>query len=121
MISVKETKRIREHLNCTHIVIFGVDENGNQHVATHGETAQNAIEAAKAGNNLKEALGWDSALCRSMPVTRNCKNCFYYKPDYGHHCMNGWSQDGSTGHCEYEIENIATDAESKCHCFQPKV
>lgn len=118
-ISIKETKQIREMLGLSHIVIFGVDTSG-QHVSTHGKTMQNAREAAKAGNKLKKSLGWPEDMCRDNPLPRQCKNCFFYKPDYGIHCMNGWSDDGSRGHCMFEPTRIATTEENVCHNFEPK-
>ena len=31
-----------------------------------------------------------------------CKGCVYYKANYGIHCFNGWSNDGSSGDCLLE-------------------
>jgi len=101
-ISIPKVKAIREDLGATHLVVFAIAENGQQHIATHGKTQVNANEAAKAGNKLKVALGWPGDLCTAAPLERKCKNCDFYKPDYGIHCCNGWSQDGSHGFCLYE-------------------
>lgn len=120
MIPIKEAKRIREELGLTHIVIFGVNAEGQQHVATHGETRQNAREAAKAGNKLKAALGWPEDLCKAQPLERICKNCAYYKPDYGMWCFNGWSGDGSRGDCLVEPKTQRVGAESGCRYFEPR-
>jgi len=119
-IPIATVKRWREEVDATHLVVFAMDRDGNkQHVATHGETAQNATEAAKAGNKLKGALGWPDELCHAKPLARICKNCTYYKPDYGIHCMNGWSGDGSRGWCQYEPTRIGKGEDCKCSCFEP--
>ena len=120
-IPIKEIKRIREELNFTHIVIFGVDANNKQYVATHGLTAKNAKEAAEAGNKLKSVLGWPEALCNDKPLERICKNCNWYEPDYGIFCANGWTRDGSDGYCLLEPEKIPTKANSKCSFFEPRI
>ena len=82
-IPISEAKNIREQLGMTHVVIFAVDKNGKQYVVTHGETIHNAKEAAKAGNKLKDVLGWPKDLCKSTPLPRIHKNCIYYEADYG--------------------------------------
>jgi len=120
MISIAEAKRIREELGMTHIIIIGVDKDNKQHVATYGETEGNAIEAAKAGNYLKKSLGWPEELCNAVPLERKCENCTYYKPDYGMHCMNGWTGNGSNGDCMFEPQKIRVLAVDKCSHFCPK-
>ena len=119
-IPISKVKAIREDLGATHLVIFAIAENGQQHVATHGKTQANANEAAKAGNKLKVTLGWPGDLCTATPLERKCKNCDFYKPYYGIHCFNGWSQDGSHGFCLYEPKRTNTDQELKCSHFEPK-
>jgi hypothetical protein len=121
MIEISEAKAIRESLNVTHLVLFAVDANGAQHVATHGLTEKNATEAAEAGNNLKAALGWEAALCSSKPVQRICKNCTYYEPDFGTYCVNGWSKFGDTGHCMCAPEKVKVEDSRKCALFEPKI
>jgi hypothetical protein len=118
-IKISDAKRIREELGATHLVIFAVGADGVQHVATHGETRQHAKQAATAGNNLKKALGWPANLCADQPLPRTCKNCAYWKADWGTHCFNGWSGDGSTGYCKYEPQQIKTAKDSTCHHFEP--
>ena len=118
-ISISQAKSIQEILGATHVVIFSMDKNG-QHVATHGETEQHAIEAAKAGNNLKSALGWPDDLCKSSPLPRTCGNCTFYKPDYGMWCFNGWSGDGSNGRCLVEPSVTRVGKEHGCRHFEPK-
>jgi hypothetical protein len=118
-ISISQAKQIREQFGATHLVIFAIDPDGTQHVATHGLTEQNAQEAAKAGNKLKAALGWDDELCHARPLPRVCKNCTFFEKDYGVWCANGWSGDGSTGWCQLEPERVKVDAKGKCRHFEP--
>ncbi|MFH1984789.1 MAG: hypothetical protein ABIL58_23355 [Pseudomonadota bacterium] len=75
MIPIKDVKDFREALGLTHLVVFGVDPDGVQHVATHGGTVEQAKQAADAGNHLKAALRWPSDLCKSTPLERVCGNC----------------------------------------------
>lgn len=119
-ISVAQAKEVRESLGLTHVVIFGVSDGGEQHVATHGQTEQNAHEAAVAGNKLKSSLGWPQDLCTAKPVRRVCENCTYYKPDYGTWCFNGWSGDGSYGKCLVEPAASRVGKEHGCRYFEPK-
>jgi hypothetical protein len=119
-ITISTVKSIRELLGATHLVLFAVDEEGNQHVATHGLTEADAKVAAQAGNNLKAALGWDSTLCKSQPLSRYCKNCAYWKVDWGMHCFNGWSGDGSEGYCRFEPTHVKTRMDNLCGFFSPK-
>lgn len=118
-ISISQVKSIREMLGATHVVIFAADGE-EQHVATHGATEVQARQAAQAGNKLKAALGWPENLCRDTPLERKCANCTFYKADYGTFCVNGWSDDGSRGYCLFQPGKIPTQAESKCHNFEPK-
>lgn len=46
-----------------------------------------------------------------------CKDCKYYKADWGMWCVNGWSKDGSTGWCRYEPAHIATRGNDECSHF----
>jgi hypothetical protein len=118
-ITIAKAKSIREELGVTHLVIFAVSEDGTQHVATHGLTQKNARDAAKAGNNLKLALKWPEGMCKDSPLPRQCRNCIYWKADYGIHCFNGWSQDGSTGFCRLEPSHTKTAESNFCHHFEP--
>ena len=81
MITIKDTKKIREKLKLTHIVIFGISEGGKQHVSTHGKTKTDAIQAAEAGNKLKAHLGWPENMCNSKPLERICGNCSFWRYD----------------------------------------
>lgn len=80
MITVKRAKELREEFGFTHLIIFGVDKEGNQHLATHGNNKINAEESAKAGNIIKENLGWPKDLCNSKPLERICNNCDFWEP-----------------------------------------
>lgn len=119
-IPIKKAKQIREDLGATHLVIFAIDAEGQQHVVTHGDTRQHSWSAASAGNKLKAALGWPKNLCQETPLPRECKNCAYYKPDYGTHCFNGWTGDGSNGICMYEPARVAVTHRETCGHFEPK-
>lgn len=118
-ISIAQANDIRESIGATHLVIFAIDAEGKQHVATHGETEQHAREAATAGNKFKTALGWPEDLCNAKPLQRMCKNCTYFKVDYGTWCFNGWSGDGSTGWCRFEPQHVKVDSNNKCGFFSP--
>ncbi len=78
-IGIKHVKKIREDLNLDMIVIFGVSEDGAQHVATHGRTVLDARIAAQNGNDLKKALHWPAELCADKPIKRICEHCDYWK------------------------------------------
>lgn len=79
MIKIAQVKKVREDLNLTHVVIFGIDENGTHHICTHGKTQRQAKQAAEAGNSLKKGLNWPEDLCNSKPLERICKNCSFWK------------------------------------------
>jgi hypothetical protein len=120
-ITIEQAKRWREEAGATHLVVFSVDKDGSQHVATHGESELNAAESAKAGNALKSFLGWPEDLCRAKPVQRVCKNCTFYRPDYGVFCVNGWSGNGSKGNCLcLPGSRPSTEERDTCSMFQPK-
>lgn len=119
-IKISEVNEIRAQLGATHLVLFAVAPDGTQHVATHGGTEVESRQAAEAGNNLKTALGWDKTLCRDEPLERRCKNCTFYEADYGMHCFNGWSKDGSTGFCQMEPVKTNVTDNQKCRHFEPR-
>ena len=101
-IKINAAKEIADEYGWPVVVIFAADYDGQQHVTTYGTTNLDSKNAAKAGNNLKKSLGWPENLCQSVPVERICENCRFYDPDYGIHCFNGWSGDGSSGWCLVE-------------------
>jgi len=118
-IPISEAKRVLENNEMTRVVIFATSADGMQYVATFGKTAQNAQEAAKAGNRLKESLGWDQE--PAVPLKRICENCDFYKPDYGMHCFNGWSGDGSSGDCMVAPKRSSRNASDRaCALWEPK-
>jgi len=120
-ITIPEIKAIRETIGGTHVVLYAVDTEGNMHVATHGETAKQAGEAAIAGNKLKAALGWPDNLCHDKPLPRIHENCHFYEKDWGIHCFNGWSGDGTNGHCHLEPKKEWVKGEEiACRHFEPK-
>ena len=119
-ISISTVKEIREQIGATHLVLFAFGSDGTQHVATHGETERNGIEAAELGNNLKRYLGWDESMCKTKPLERKCKNCTFYEADYGTHCFNGWSKTGDSGYCLVEPVKTTVDSEQKCRYFEPR-
>jgi len=104
-IPIAKVKEWREQIDTTHLIVFAIGRDGKQHVATHGETEQNAKEAATAGNKLKGALGWPETLCRALPLERLCKNCVFYKPD-----MRGEKQIGVTFERKDVEQNVLLEA-----------
>jgi len=50
-----------------------------------------------------------------------CKECLYYKPDYGIFTATGWTGDGSKGYCCVEPKKIRVEGKRvKCKYFEPK-
>ena len=84
MITIKKIKELRESFGFTHLVLFGICKGGKQHIATHGETMENAKEAAEMGNRLKAILNWPEDLQKAEPLRRICGNCFYWVKE-GHY------------------------------------
>ncbi len=35
-----------------------------------------------------------------------CKDCQYYKPDYGIFTATGWTQNGTSGYCQGEPKEV---------------
>ena len=118
-LSVAQAKHIRELVGATQIVILARDGN-EMTVATHGKTKRDGVVAAKDGNTLKKLIGFPDSACHDSPLPRICKNCTFYKPDYGTWCFNGWSGDGSRGHCLVEPSITRVGAEQGCRHFEPK-
>jgi proline racemase len=118
MITVKQTKEIRELLGLSHIVIFGVTSDNNNLVSTHGKTVNQAKEAAHYGNVIKKALGWPLQLCKSEPLERICRNCDYYqwyKPQFE-------NQNALAGSCMYQPNPIDRKPKDRaCSNFEPKI
>jgi hypothetical protein len=51
---------------------------------------------------------------------KTCETCLWYKPDYGIHCMNGWSRDGQDGKCQYEVTTVYKTKDDKCSHWEKK-
>lgn len=67
-IPISAARKISHDYNYPEIVIFAYDpETGMQHVITYGRTKEHCIDAARAGNYLKRALGWPEELCDAKP------------------------------------------------------
>lgn len=50
-----------------------------------------------------------------------CRNCGYYKPDYGMWCANGWSKNGSSGYCNVEPKGVyVTGGRIGCRYWEAK-
>ena len=118
-IPISKIKEIRESLDTDHLVILTIDNDGAQNVATHGKSRFNAATAADLGNKLKKLLKWPENLCKDYPLPRICKNCAYFKVDWGIHCFNGWTGDGKSGNCLAEPTRVKVGADETCRHFEP--
>jgi hypothetical protein len=111
-ITIARVKKWREEIDATRIVVFAIGRDGMQHVATHGETKQDAKVAADAGNRLKSVLGWTDDLCHAVPLERICQNCRHFELDYSEF-------DNTNGRCElFEAVSALNDT---CDSFEPGV
>lgn len=119
MITIKELKEIRESLGLTHIIIFGVDEKGMQHVATHGKTITQAKEASEMGNNLKRHLKWPEKLCNLKPLERICQNCTFWQR--GYHRPGDVIESNMHGSCMYSPAKAKRfEQDNACGSFEPR-
>ena len=67
-IPISAAKDVSEKYEFPEVVIFAYDpETSKQHVTTYGKTQKQCVDAAKAGNFLKKALGWPDELCHTEP------------------------------------------------------
>ena len=67
-IQNSEAEKISKKYNYPEIVIFAYDPDTRmQHVTTYGETKEQCLDAARAGNYLKKTLGWPEELCHTQP------------------------------------------------------
>lgn len=112
-ISIAKAKSIREELGLQVLVLIGVDAEGRQHVATHGKTRTDAVNAAVAGNRLKAAMGWPAHMCEAKPVERICANCAFWRAD-------SRSISGTRGHCHLYPNTVGKAADSTCAQFEPR-
>lgn len=68
-IPINAAKNISEKYEFPEVVIFAYDpETKMQHITTYGKTKAQCIDAARAGNYLKKALGWPEELCHAEPA-----------------------------------------------------
>lgn len=68
-IDVEAAAAISELYEFPEVVIFGYDPVSKmQHVTTYGITKEQSIDAARAGNYLKKALGWPADQCNAKPA-----------------------------------------------------
>ncbi len=118
MITIKQTKEIREKLGLNGIVIFGYDENLNQHVASHGKSGLDARQTAKFGNDLKKHLGWPKELCNTKPLERICQNCSFFQR--GYHSPGDVIQSNMHGKCMFNPEPIKRHEQDRaCAHLEP--
>ena len=118
MIDVKAVKQIREQLNLTHIMILGIDYDGEQCVATHGKSVADAKEAAELGNELKKLLEWPDKLCHSKPLERICENCSYFQR--GYHRPGDAIQSNMHGQCMAKCDPVNRyEKDRACINFEP--
>lgn len=67
-IPISAAKEVSTKYEFPEVVIFAYDpETKNQHVTTYGKTKEQCIDAARAGNDLKRALGWPEEYCNAKP------------------------------------------------------
>lgn len=119
-IKISKAKEIRENLNLTHLVILGITEDGQQHVATHGKSVLHAKQAAKLGNDLKKNIGWPDELCSSKPLERICGNCSYWK--MGYHRPGDVIKENFDGKCMIEPSSVSRfEKDIACRSFEPKL
>ncbi len=111
MIPIKKVKQIREDLNLTNIVIFGIDENLGQYVFSHGKTTADARRSAAFANHMRNFLKWPENMCNSKPIERICENCDYLR----------WNEKGDVSACMYEPQIIMRRPKDRaCSHFEPK-
>lgn len=117
-IEIKQVKKIREDLNLDSIVIWGVDNNGDIHIATHGKTTEDAKAAAHNGNALKEIFHWPKKDCNAQPLRRVCENCDYWRRK-GYHFQDPDSG-VVKGDCYLNPTIVSrTDGDRACKEFEP--
>lgn len=50
-----------------------------------------------------------------------CRDCIFWKKDYGIFCINGWSGiDRKDGYCHYEIKKIYKQEDDFCSYYKRK-
>lgn len=67
-IPISAAKEISNKYDAPEVVVFAYDpETGLQHITTYGKTKDQCVDASKAGNFFKKALGWSDELCHAEP------------------------------------------------------
>lgn len=56
-----------------------------------------------------------------VKIPKICKNCTYWKQDWGTWCANGWSGDGTKGYCQWDIETVMISQDRTCGHFEPSI
>lgn len=68
-IPIDAAKEISKLYEFPEVVIFGYDPATNmQHVTTYGVSKEQSLDAARAGNYLKKAMGWPADQCNAKPT-----------------------------------------------------
>lgn len=117
-IKIEKIKEIREELDLSQIIVFGISFDGQQHVATHGKTKVDSKLAAEAGNSLKKVLQWPKDLCNSKPLERKCKNCSFWQQNY--HRPGDPIDHPFHGKCLFEPSKVNRDENDiACGHFEP--
>lgn len=117
-ISIKQTKQIREQLNLSHIVIYGISETGEKQISTHGKTATDAKQAAEIGNKIKKEFGWPQVFYNSKPLERKCEYCSYFQR--GYHRPGDVIESNMHGKCMFNPEPIKRyEKDRACGHFEP--
>jgi hypothetical protein len=118
MIPIKKVKQIREDLNLSAIVIYGIDAEGREHVSTHGKMRLEASIAAELGNKLKKILDWPANKCNSKPLERICSHCEYWQR--GYHRPGDVILANQDGKCLYEPAKVLRyEKDTACGRFEP--
>jgi hypothetical protein len=118
-ITIASVKRYREQLGATQLIVFALDAEGGQHVATHGLSGAESKQAAQLGDQLKRLLQWPEPVS-TEPLVRQCRNCSFYKRSKPALAMYGPSSTTDYGQCLVEpklVERLGHD--HCCRHFDP--
>jgi hypothetical protein len=100
-------------------VVFGLDGDNRQYVATHGKSKLDAQYAADMGNNLKKVLNWPPEKCNTKPLERVCKNCGFWQEkriDHSERIPENWP-----GSCMFNPDPTnRREKDIACGNFEPK-
>ena len=116
-ISIKKIKEVRESLELSHLVIYGVDEDGVKHIATHGKTIKDAKEAAEFGNTMRGKLSWPESTRDLVPLKRVCENCGKWRR---YNSTLDRTKSYENGKCFHEPKVVErNDSDIACRYFEP--